>query len=73
MTRKTLASFMEQLRSDATLQADFAQFASEHGFAVDGNELSEQDLESIAGGIDTVPLPERQKFGAFRAKTTFNR
>lgn len=64
MSKKTLTSFMKRLRSDAKLQKDFARFASDHGFAIDADELSETDLDAVAGGIDTIPVPEMPAYRA---------
>ena len=59
MDRKQVDAFFEQMEGDPTLRGAFMEFAQQNGLSALADELSEADLESVAGGIDTVPLPER--------------
>ena len=58
MDRKQIDAFFERVEADPALRSAFIAFAEGHGFSLLADELSEGDLESVAGGIDTVPLPE---------------
>ena len=62
MERTHMDGFLEQLEEDATLRQAFVEFAAQHGFTSIAEELSDEDLDNVAGGIDTVPLPERTAF-----------
>lgn len=64
MDRKQIDGFFERMEGDSTLRAAFIEFAREHGASSLADQLSEGDLESVSGGIDTVPLPERPMFRA---------
>lgn len=64
MDRKQIDGFFEQMEGDPTLRDAFIEFAREHGLSSFADELSAADLEAVAGGIDTVPLPERPRFRA---------
>lgn len=57
MDPTTLTRFFEKLKSDPAMREEFAALAARHGFAFD--ELSDADLDTIAGGIGTWPTPER--------------
>ena len=61
MDRKQIDAFFEQMESDPTLRKAFIEFTQHQGLSSLADELSEDDLKSVAGGIDTVPLPELPK------------
>lgn len=58
MSSDQLAAFFKRLVQDPELRAAFTAFAAQHGFTLSADQLAEADLDVIAGGIDTVPLPE---------------
>lgn len=63
MKTNQIRAFFERMTDDADLRRAFIEFADQHGFAIT-DELSEGDLDQVAGGIDTVPLPEMPRLGA---------
>ena len=48
MSKETLAAFLKKVAADEVLRKEFTQFAAEHGF--DLGELSDEDLDAVAGG-----------------------
>jgi len=50
MSKETLAAFMKKVVEDKALGKEFTQLAADHGFEFALDELSETDLEDVAGG-----------------------
>jgi predicted ribosomally synthesized peptide with nif11-like leader len=50
MSREALGAFLKRVGEDRSLRDAFVAFAATHGFAFTADELSEADLEHVAGG-----------------------
>ena len=65
MSTDAVARFLQTVAEDPRLRSELVAFAAERGFDFSAEELSEADLESLAGGlmptrrkdIDQEPLP----------------
>ncbi len=51
MSRESIQQFFHQLAQDDALKADLTEFAAQHGFEFAADELSNEQLEAIAGGL----------------------
>ena len=61
MSKETLAAFLKKVAEDETLRKEFTRFASEHGF--DLGELSDEDLDAVAGGSSVLTSKVTQSGG----------
>lgn len=57
MSREALSQFMKKVAEDPALQSKLIEFAAKQGFEFTADELTEADLEGIAGGL----MPTRRK------------
>ena len=57
MSKEALIRFIEQVAADPALQRKLVAFAAEQGFEFGPEELSDADLEELAGGL----MPTRRK------------
>jgi predicted ribosomally synthesized peptide with nif11-like leader len=55
MSKEALSSFLKKVAEDPALQDKLIEFAAKHGFEFTAEELSEADLENIAGGPSRRP------------------
>ena len=54
MNKTQIAAFLEKAATDPELGAAFAEFATRHGFEIDAEELSDTDLDAVAGGMKEI-------------------
>jgi hypothetical protein len=62
MSKQALGAFFTKLQEDTTMQEKLIQFAAEQGFEFTADELTDADLEKLAGGL----MPTRRGSGWFQ-------
>ena len=55
MSKEALSTFLKKVAEDESLQAKLIEFAASHGFEFTADELTESDLDAVAGGASTIP------------------
>lgn len=55
MSKEALNSFFKKVADDEALQKKLVEFAAAQGFEFSANELSDTDLDSVAGGLLISP------------------
>ena len=55
MNTKALETFLRRLGQDEALRAEFVALAARHGIEFGTEELSEEALEGVAGGLMARP------------------
>ncbi len=56
MSKQAISAFLRKVAEDETLQKDLVDFAEAHGFEFTVDELSDVDLENVAGGLDFIRM-----------------
>jgi len=57
MSQEDLAAFRQKVAESETLRIEFARFAAKRGLGLDADQLSEADLEGVAGGLLGIQKP----------------
>lgn len=61
MSQEAVIAFFKRIAQDESLKQELAEFAAQHGFDFTADELSDADLEQVAGGLGsfaaTGPTP----------------
>ena len=57
MSKEALSRFFEKVAQDAELQKKLVDFAAAQGFEFSADELSDSDLNGVAGGILSTITP----------------
>jgi hypothetical protein len=52
-----LDRFLEKLAQNPDMQREFIEFAARHGIDFSAREVSDRELDGVAGGIDPIPIP----------------
>ena len=55
MSKEALSAFFKKVSDDEGLQKKLIEFAAAQGFEFSADELSDSDLDSVAGGLLSVP------------------
>ncbi len=61
MSKEALAAFLARVQKDPELQVELAALAAKHGYDFSADELSEADLDSVAGGVTFVSGEAKDK------------
>lgn len=56
MSKQAISAFLRKVAEDEGLQRDLVEFAEAHGFEFTTDELSEADLENVAGGLEFIRM-----------------
>ena len=54
MSKEALNAFFKKVADDESLQKKLVEFAAAQGFQFSADELSDSDLDSVAGGLLTT-------------------
>jgi len=55
MSKEALSAFFKKVSDDEGLQKKLIEFAAAQGFEFSADELSDSDLDSVAGGLLSSP------------------
>ena len=58
MSKDALNAFFKKVSEDSALQSKLIEFAAQQGFEFTSDELSDTDLDSVAGGLTAAPKLE---------------
>lgn len=51
MSKEAVAAFLREVAKDPDLQTELVALAGRHGYEFTTDELSEEDLSAVAGGL----------------------
>ena len=62
MSKEALNAFFKKVADDESLQKKLVEFAAAQGFEFSADELSDSDLDSVAGGLLGIPTVSSTDF-----------